>query len=99
MFLFPDLGRRPEPGVFRARASRAVYVCWKQGGQVNYFPKYAEIWWERWSQLLAPNHPALNYADLRRRGITHLVFTKEVPAEDLPPVYFSPAFRVYQLNP
>lgn len=98
-FFFPDLGRRIEPGIFRAKATRSVYVCWKQGGQVNYFPKYAEIWWERWSQLLAPGHPPLDYDNLRNRGITHLVFTKEIPLEDLPAVYASPAFRVYRLNP
>ena len=98
-FFFPDLGRRIEPGIFRAKATRSVYVCWKQGGQVNYFPKYAEIWWERWSQLLAPGHPALDYNNLRQRGITHLVFTKDVPQEDLPAVYASPSFRVYQLKP
>lgn len=98
-FFFPDLGRRIEPGIFRAKSTRSVYVCWKQGGQVNYFPKYAEIWWERWSQLLAPGHPALDYNNLRQRGITHLVFTKDVPVEDLPAVYASPSFRVYQLKP
>ncbi len=98
-FLFADLGRRPEPGIFRARASRAVYVCWKQGGQVNYFPKYASIWWERWTQLLAPNHPPLDYNNLRSRGITHLVFTKDNPSENLIPVYASPEYRVYQLTP
>lgn len=98
-FFFPDLGRRIEPGIFRAKATRSVYVCWKQGGQVNYFPKYAEIWWERWSQLLAPGHPTLDYNNLRQRGITHLVFTKDVPVEDLPAVYASPSFRVYQLKP
>lgn len=97
-FLFPDLGRRPEPGIFRARSARAVYVCWKQGGQVNYFPQYASTWFERWTNLLAPNHPPLDYNDLRRRGVTHLVFTKEVPAEDLTPVYVSRAYRVYLLS-
>jgi hypothetical protein len=98
-FFFPDIGRRMEPGIFRAKSARAVYVCWKQGGQVNYFPKYAAIWWERWSNLLAPNHPPLDYNDLRRRGITHLAFTQDTPTEDLTPVYVSPAYRVYQLNP
>ncbi len=98
-FFFPDLGRRIEPGIFRAKSTRSVYVCWKQGGQVNYFPKYAEIWWERWSQLLAPGHPTLDYNNLRQRGITHLVFSKDLPIEELPAVYASPGFRVYQLKP
>ncbi|WP_031500032.1 hypothetical protein [Bryobacter aggregatus] len=98
VFLFGDLGRRIEPGIFRARAERAVYVCWKQGGQVNYFPRYAEIWWERWSQLLAPGHPPLNYDNLRARGIDYIVFTKDIPSADLQAVYVSPEYRVYSLK-
>jgi hypothetical protein len=98
VYFFPDLGRRLEPGIFRARARRTVYVCWKQGGQVNYFPRYATEWWSRWNALLAPGHPPLDYEDLRRRGITHLVFTKEKPAEDLPEVYAGEGYRVYELS-
>ena len=99
VFLFGDLGRRLEPGIFRARSTRAVYVCWKQGGQVNYFPQYAQIWWERWRALLAPNHPPLDYNDLRRRGIHYLVLTTQNPTKEIPAVYASPGYRVYQLNP
>jgi hypothetical protein len=100
MFLFPDLGRKLEPGIFRARSARAVYVCWKQGGQVNYFASYAEKWWERWSQLLLPGHQAMRYADLRERGVNYLVLTKEAPQEALPLLFESPekGYRVYRLH-
>lgn len=98
-FFFPDLGRRIEPGIFRGRAGRTVYVCWKQGGQVNYFPEYARVWWERWTALLAPGHPPLDYNDLRQRGITHLVFTTAQPAEPLTRLYEGPGYRVYSLQP
>lgn len=98
VFLFGDLGRRIEPGIFRARAQRAVYVCWKQGGQVNYFPRYAAIWWERWNALLAPGHPPLRYDDLRARGIDYLVLSKEIPSEDLAAVYVGVGYRVYRLR-
>ncbi len=100
VFFFPDLGRRLEPGIFRARAARAVYVCWKQGGQVNYFPKYASIWWERWTRLLAPGHADYDYGELRRRGVDYVVLTKEPPMEGLPAEYVSPdqTYRVYRLH-
>ena len=100
MFLFPDLGRKLEPGIFRARAARAVYVCWKQGGQVNYFASYAEKWWERWSELLRKGHAAMSYADLRARGVDYLVLSKEAPQEALPLLYESPekGYRVYRLR-
>ena len=38
LFLFPDSGTSLEPGIFRARSLRGLYVDWKSGGQVNYFP-------------------------------------------------------------
>jgi hypothetical protein len=97
VFLFADLGRRLEPGIFRARANRAVYVCWKQGGQVNYFPQYSNVWWERWTQVLAPGHAKMDYADLRRRGVQYLVLTSDTAKEYLTPVYVSPKYRVYDL--
>jgi hypothetical protein len=97
VFLFPDMGRRPEPGVFRARAARAVYVCWKQGGQVNYFPAYAREWWSRWNEVLVPGHAKLNYADLRRRGIDILILQKEEPLEPLPLLHRQGPYRVYAL--
>jgi hypothetical protein len=99
VFFFPDLGRKPEPGIFRARAARAVYVCWKQGGQVNYFAAYADKWWERWSQLLAKGHAAIDYDDLRSRGIDFLILTKDQPKEALPEVFRTPGggYRVYRL--
>ncbi|MFN9920911.1 MAG: hypothetical protein ACK555_14210, partial [Acidobacteriota bacterium] len=59
----------------------------------------AKQWWQRWSQLLAPNHPPHNFDDLRRRGIHFLVYTNSSPAASLPLVYSSPDYRVYQLTP
>ncbi len=100
MFFFPDLGRKPEPGIFRARAARAVYACWKQGGQVNYFEGYAKKWHERWTNLLAKGHASMDYANLRERGIDYLVLTKDQPKEGLPEVFRAPggAYRVYRLR-
>lgn len=97
-FLFPDLGRRAEPGIFRARAERTVYVCWKQGGQVNYFPAYAKEWWARWREILVPGHAKLDYEDLRRRGIDVLVLTKDQPKEPLPLLHTEGKYRVYALR-
>jgi hypothetical protein len=48
LFLFPDSGTSLDPGIFRARALRGLYVDWKSGGQVNYFPEFAREWWTRW---------------------------------------------------
>jgi hypothetical protein len=40
LFLFPDSRTSLDPGVFRARSLRGLYVDWKSGGQVNYFPEF-----------------------------------------------------------
>ena len=42
VFQFADSGRGLEPGVFRARARRALYVDWKAGGQVNFLPDFRD---------------------------------------------------------
>jgi hypothetical protein len=52
VFLFPDAGRELDPGIFRARALRAVYVDWKAGGQVNFFRELGEEWWKRWQATM-----------------------------------------------
>jgi len=51
VFHFPDAGKELYPGIFRARAERAVWVDWKGGGQVNFMEPLAREWWKRWSAL------------------------------------------------
>ena len=51
LFQFGDAERRPEPGVFRARAKRALYIDWKAGGQVNFMRPFAMLWAERWEAM------------------------------------------------
>ena len=53
VFHFPDAGKELYPGIFRARAERAVWVDWKGGGQVNFMEPLAREWWRRWSALPA----------------------------------------------
>jgi hypothetical protein len=53
VFHFPDAGKDLDPGIFRARAERAVWVDWKGGGQVNFMEPLAREWWKRWSALPA----------------------------------------------
>lgn len=53
VFHFPDAGKELYPGIFRAKAERAVWVDWKGGGQVNFMEPLAREWWKRWSALPA----------------------------------------------
>lgn len=79
VFLFRDLPKRNEAGLFRGRALRAVYVDWKGGGQVNYYESYAHEWWSRWQATMAKPFAIGDLDDLRARGIRYLVFTKVPP--------------------
>ena len=73
VFLFPDAGRRLDPGIFRAQALRAVYVDWKGGGQVNYIPDFAEQWWFRWQQTMVPRFTAAAVPKFDALGIQYIV--------------------------
>jgi hypothetical protein len=73
VFLFADAGPGLEPGVFRARALRALYMDWKSGGQINFLRSFAAIWGQRWPQLRRVR--PLGY--YRSLAIDYLVFRRE----------------------
>jgi hypothetical protein len=94
VFLFGDVRRGLEPGVFRTEALRAVYVDWKGGGQVNYLSGFGEQWWFRWQQVFdRPIDPA-RYEAL---GVRYLVLrpSHRLP---LPAVYENGGYVVYDLR-
>ena len=65
VFQFPDAGRELYPGIFRARALRAVYVDWKSGGQVNFLRDFALEWWARWQRMGAYPADGVGYFVLK----------------------------------
>ncbi|MBV9612974.1 MAG: hypothetical protein JO091_10905 [Acidobacteriaceae bacterium] len=52
MFLFPDAGREPYPGIFRGESLRALWVDWESGMLVPYFESFAAQWWPRWEETM-----------------------------------------------
>lgn len=97
VFLFRDIGTRNEPGLFRARALRAVYVDWKGGGQVNYYESYANEWWRRWQKFMKPPFTVDELPALREAGVRYLVFRKPVAGLEREPVFQNAGYRVYRL--
>jgi hypothetical protein len=94
VFHFADFGRDTQPGAFRARALRAVYVDWKAGGQVNYHRAFAEEWWNRWSKHMAtfdrgarPNYAAM--------GIDYVVLRPNHKWKERKPIFENSRFVVY----
>ncbi len=97
VFLFPDAGRRLQPGVFRGEALRAVYVDWKGGGQVNYLAGLGEQWWSRWQQVMAaPFHPG-DVTRYRALGIDYIVLAPRHRLPDRPLVFENAEYLVYRL--
>lgn len=92
LFQFADAGQAQYPGVFRARALRALYVDWKSGGQVNFLPVFAEEWWRRW-ELVEKVLPLSGYREL---GIDFVVFQKAHRVKDAQPIYENARYVVYR---
>ncbi len=99
VFLFSDVHRRLEPGVFRAQAQRALYVDWKGGGQVNIMPRLGMEWWRRWmavGQCRFTLRPLARYGDL---GIDYLVVRAGQRPADSVPVFANAAWEVVATHP
>jgi len=95
LFVFPDAGRDLSPGVFRARALRALYVDWKAGGQANFLKDFGYEWWWRWQKLGAG---AFNGADetlYRTLGIDYFVLKASHRLPGRAAVYENAQFAVY----
>lgn len=98
VFLFADSGRALEPGVFRARAARALYVDWKSGGQINFFPGFARLWWSRWQQTMEGPFQSHRLAGWREAGIDYLVLSTKNRLADRKPVFENEKFLAYAMS-
>lgn len=94
LFQFADAGRDLPPGVFRARARRALYADWKAGGQVNFLKSFSPVWWERWQKIEKPQ-PLSTYREL---GIDYVVFRTGNAPPQAAPVYSNSEYSVFKLN-
>jgi hypothetical protein len=95
VFLFPDAGKDLAPGIFRAKALRAVYVDWKSGGQVNYHRNFTDIWWERWQTLVEPGFRLSAISEYFQRGIDFIVLKPEHRIPGAVPAYANRRYVVY----
>jgi hypothetical protein len=89
LFVFPDSRTSLEPGIFRAHSLRGLYVDWKSGGQVNYFPGFAHEWWTRWQEV-----SKLKPEEFRNlKGVDYVVTKRPIPGAA--PVFENPTYSVY----
>ncbi len=97
VFLFPAVGRDLAPGVFRAKALRAVYADWKGGGQVNYLREFMDIWLPRWRQAMEPKFVPEAPARYRRFGIDYLVVPQKQALSGETAVWKNDRYLVYRV--
>jgi hypothetical protein len=84
--------------MFRARAVRTVYVCWKSGGQVNFMRGLAEEWWRRWQQTMAKKAD-YSRVDYRAMGIDYVVVKRANRLRYRTPVYENARYIAYLNQP
>jgi hypothetical protein len=96
-FLFADVPRGLDAGVFRTEALRAVYVDWKGGGQVNYLSDFGEQWWFRWQQTLAKKFTAADLPRYEALGVGYVVLRTEHRVA-VAPAYENSRYVIYRLR-
>lgn len=96
MWLFPDAGKNLQPGIFRARAGRSLYVDWKAGGQVNYYKSLAGDWWRRWNEVGQLKSNATDLTPYAKLGVDYAVFQTRLPG--FQPVYSNSSYYVYRIS-
>lgn len=98
MFLFPDLNRSNEPGLFRAVSQRALWVDWNGGALVPLFHSFALPWWDRWQQTMQPGYsPKLLQTSLSL-PIDYYVLTRAHALADIKPVFKNEEYVIYDAN-
>lgn len=97
VFLFPDADQDLYPGVFRAKALRAVYVDWKTGGQVNFFKELGDEWWSRWQKTMAGPFHATSIECYRGLSVDYVVVLPHHRLSGAVPVFENAGFIAYRL--
>lgn len=98
MFLFPDLGRSPDPGLFRARSERSLWVDWNSGSLVPCFESFAGLWWDRWQQAVEPGYTPERLQMSLSLPIDYYVLTRANRIAGIKPVFANQEFVVYDAN-
>lgn len=95
MFLFPDAGHSPNPGIFRALSARALYVDWKSGSQVNYFESFGKEWYSRYEHTMAGPFTARRLENMLSLPVDYYVLKRNHKLQNIRPVFENSEFAVY----
>jgi hypothetical protein len=95
MFLFPDAGLAPYPGVFRAASRRAVWSDWKSGDEVRYSEQGGREWWDHWRDTMAAPFTAARLQRMLALPIDYFVLRRVDRLNEIQPVFANREFVVY----
>jgi hypothetical protein len=95
MFLFPDAGHSPDPGIFRALSERALYVDWKSGSQMNYFESFGDEWYSRYQHTMSGPFTARRLENMLSLPIDYYVLKNDHKLKGIRPVFENGEFVVY----
>ena len=98
VFVFPEAGKGLEPGIFRAKALRAVYVDWKGGGQVNFLKGLGEEWWRRWQAAMTDKSKPATLARFAPLEVDYIVLRAGNRLGERLPAYSNARYWVYGLQ-
>lgn len=98
VFLFPDAGKELYPGIFRARALRAVYADWFMGLESIYFLRFRDEWRSRWQAAMATPFDPANLDRYRRLDVDYVVVNRNHRVAGERAVFENAQFVVYALK-
>ncbi|MGH9622485.1 MAG: hypothetical protein ACRD45_22610 [Bryobacteraceae bacterium] len=98
LFLFPDAGRSIEPGSFRVKSRRGLWVDWQSGALADYFEAAAAEWSRRWRQAAAGPFTPERLQRLLPLGIDYYVLKKKDRLANVAPVFQNRRYVVYDAN-
>ena len=98
VFHFPDAGLALYPGIFRARALRAVWVDRKGGGQVNFTYELAKEWWRRYYLTIGRPYEEAGRAEYAELGADYVVVQAAHAWANGEPVFRNRGYVVYGLR-
>jgi hypothetical protein len=95
MFLFPDAGRSPFPGIFRALSERAIYVDWQSGVHMTYYESFANDWYPRYEATMDGRFTVVRLENMLALPIDYYVLHRNHALAGVKPVFENRKYVVY----
>jgi hypothetical protein len=95
LFLFPDTLHSLEPGYFRAKSRRGLWVDWQGGVLADYSEDAASEWRSRWKQMDASRLTPRHLEQLLPLEIDYYVLRRPHVLQNIKPVFENNLYIVY----